>query len=49
MAKKKKQKLYKEQYCKKHNQYYADYMSDCPICIGERMGTKKPKMIKLEK
>ena len=24
-------------YCKKHNQKYMDFLTDCPICIGETM------------
>lgn len=28
---------YNAQYCKKHNQYYADYLKACPICVGEQM------------
>lgn len=30
-------KKYQEQYCKKHNQYYASYLPQCPICRGEKM------------
>lgn len=41
-----KKSKYNQQYCKKHNQYYADYLPECPICKGEKMGTKKPKRIK---
>lgn len=26
--------------CTKHNFGYADYLRDCPICIGEKMGGK---------
>jgi hypothetical protein len=41
----KKKPLYNEQYCKKHNQHYADFLRNCPICVGEEM--VKPK--KMEK
>jgi len=40
MAEKKKIILYKdyeEQYCKKHDQKYAGFLKECPICVGERM------------
>ena len=38
----KKQK-YREQYCKIHDQHYADFLSRCPICRGEEMGKKQAK------
>jgi hypothetical protein len=28
---------YNQQYCKKHKQYYADFLHQCPICRGEPM------------
>jgi hypothetical protein len=28
---------YTQQYCKKHNQEYADYLHQCPICRGEKL------------
>jgi hypothetical protein len=27
---------YREQYCEKHNQYYAEFLKECPICRGEK-------------
>ena len=30
-------KLYHEQYCKKHNQHYGSHLHRCPICVGEEM------------
>lgn len=27
--------LYQEQYCETHNQHYADFLKQCPICRGE--------------
>lgn len=32
-----KEQKYREQYCEKHNQHYADFLSRCPICRGEEM------------
>lgn len=26
-----------EQYCSRHNQHYADFLVECPVCVGERM------------
>lgn len=28
---------YNEQYCEKHNQYYAEFLNKCPICRGEEL------------
>ena len=28
---------YQEQYCKKHELWYADFLEECPICFGEEM------------
>lgn len=25
------------EYCKKHNQKYMDFLSSCPVCLGEKM------------
>ena len=25
-------------YCKKHNQKYMDFLTDCPTCVGVRLG-----------
>lgn len=45
---------YTQQYCKKHDQHYADFLHACPICVGESMDgiykghideVKKPKKI----
>ena len=39
-------------FCKKHKQKYMDHVSECPICVGERMETipareiQKPKKFK---
>jgi hypothetical protein len=38
---------YQEQYCKKHNQHYADFLHECPICAGEKM-VKPPVEILLK-
>ena len=29
--------MYDEQFCKKHNQHFADFLPRCPICRGEEM------------
>ena len=31
-----KEQKYREQYCKIHDQHYADFLHECPICRGER-------------
>lgn len=31
---------YSEKHCQKHNQDYADFLTECPVCAGEKM--KKP-------
>lgn len=28
---------YDQQYCEKHNQKYADFLNECPICVGEKL------------
>lgn len=28
---------YQQQYCQKHDQYFADFLARCPICIGETL------------
>lgn len=28
---------YDQQYCKKHDQRYADFLTKCPICRGEEL------------
>jgi hypothetical protein len=39
-----KKTLYREQYCKKHKQYYASYLHECPTCGGEKIAKKmKPE------
>lgn len=38
-----KKELYREQYCEKHKQYYADFLHECPICRGEKMILKEEK------
>lgn len=29
--------LYQDQYCEKHDQWYADFLHKCPVCRGEAM------------
>lgn len=28
---------YDEKYCEIHKHYYAEFLKECPICLGERM------------
>ena len=28
---------YQDQYCRKHGQWYAEFLDACPICVGETM------------
>lgn len=34
---------YREQYCEKHNQYYASFLPRCPICVGDEMNGSMKK------
>lgn len=38
-------KLYHDQYCKKHDQWFMKSLPECPICVGERIG---PAYVKQE-
>lgn len=29
---------YKNKYCKKHDQWFAEFIPTCPICLGEELG-----------
>lgn len=31
-------KLYHDQYCKTHDQWYGKHLRCCPICVGEELG-----------
>ena len=33
----KKKNLFDQKFCKIHNQKYADFLQECPVCVGERM------------
>lgn len=32
-----KSEKYREQYCQKHDQHYADFLRECPVCVGEEL------------
>ena len=32
---------YQEKYCKKHGHWYAKFLDQCPICVGEKMKVAK--------
>lgn len=33
---------YADQYCKIHDQWFADFLDECPICAGEKMTGIEP-------
>jgi len=38
-----KKPTYDEKYCPKHNQRYAEFLDECPVCVGEKTKFKTPK------
>lgn len=35
---------YHDKYCKIHDQWYGDHLSQCPICVGETMGKTQEQL-----
>jgi len=39
---------YKDQYCEKHDHWFADFLHGCPICLGEEFGKQPVKHLRWE-